>query len=76
MHKCIQFADPSSHHGCQMVNFYTQNPKLDIFWRALEWKMVYFMTLWNIIPNDIWHILWQFGLGSGRLVYFSPFWYV
>jgi hypothetical protein len=45
-----------------MVYFQTKNPNLDIFWRALECKMlVYFMTIWNILrPCDIIY---------GRLIY-------
>jgi hypothetical protein len=38
-------AATSPNQGCQMVYFETKNPNLDIFWRALEWKMFeYFMT--------------------------------
>jgi hypothetical protein len=44
--------------GCQMVLFQTKNPNLGKFWRALEWKMLVFMIIWNI--------LWP-------LVYFSHF---
>jgi hypothetical protein len=44
-----------------MVYFETKNPNLDIFWRALEWKMFeYFMTTWNI--------LLPFGILYDRLV--------
>jgi hypothetical protein len=45
------------HHlgqGCQMVYFQTKNPNLGIFWRVLQWKMLY--------------ILWSFGIFSPVLV--------
>jgi hypothetical protein len=47
--------------GCQMVCFLAQNPNLDIFWSALERKMlVYFMAIWNILR--------PLGIIYGRLV--------
>jgi hypothetical protein len=62
--------------GCQMVYFYTENPNLGIFVRALERKMLIdFMPIWNLLrPFGIYvmsieNILWAFE-------YFSPFWYV
>jgi hypothetical protein len=48
---------------------HTKNPSLEIFWRALEWKNVYLMSIWHALrPLGI-CILWSFGI-------FSPFWYV
>jgi hypothetical protein len=46
--------------GCQMVYFQTKNPNLGKFWRACEWKMLYFITIWNILR--------PFGIIYGRLV--------
>jgi hypothetical protein len=35
--------------GCQSVYFKAKNQNLDIFWRAVEWKMlVYFTAVWNM----------------------------
>jgi hypothetical protein len=57
--------------GCQTVYFYTKNPNLGIFRRALEWKMfVHFMTTWNILLpfGIIYGCLWSYGNFSPVLV--------
>jgi hypothetical protein len=59
--------------GCQMVCFQTINPNLGNIWRALEWKMLYFMIIWNILWLHIWHNVWHFGIVFGYWIYFSPF---
>jgi hypothetical protein len=52
-----------------MVYFVPKNPNLEIFWRALVWKMlVYFMT--------VWHNLRTFGIFIDHLVKFVFIWYV
>jgi hypothetical protein len=59
-----------------MVYFDTNNPNLDKFRRALEWKMlVCFKTIWNLLRSfgTPMYILWTFGLASRHLVYFSRF---
>jgi hypothetical protein len=48
-----------------MVYFYTKNPNLGIFWRALEWKrLVYFMTIQNIFSRLVYFIAIWYGLWS------------
>jgi hypothetical protein len=46
--------------GCQMAYFYSKNPNLGMFWRALEWKDVgiFYGHLENI--TAIWYILQPF----------------
>jgi hypothetical protein len=40
----------SLEQGCQMIYFQTNNPTLDKFSRALEWKrLVYSIAIWNIL---------------------------
>jgi hypothetical protein len=46
--------------------FEAKNPNLGIFWSALEWKMLVYFK----VNRDN---LWQFGIVSGHLVYFSRF---
>jgi hypothetical protein len=40
--------------------FQTTNPTFGQIWRALEWEMLYFMTIWNILR--------PFGIIYGSLV--------
>jgi hypothetical protein len=35
--------------GCQMVYFETKNPYLGTFWRALEWKMLAYFTIYALL---------------------------
>jgi hypothetical protein len=35
--------------------------------------LVYFMTIWNILPVAIWYNSWPFGIVCGLLLYFSQF---
>jgi hypothetical protein len=51
----------ADHQGCQMVYFKTKNPNLRILFRAIEWKMLVYVTA-------IWYNLWSFGIMYGRLV--------
>jgi hypothetical protein len=44
-----------------MVYFKTKNSNLGKFWRAIEWKMLVYVTA-------IWHTLWPFAKMYGHLV--------
>jgi hypothetical protein len=55
-----------------MVYSQTQNPNLGKIWKALEWKMLRFMTLWNIFSLN-WYNLKPFGIFCGHLLFFSRF---
>jgi hypothetical protein len=52
-----------------MMYFHTKNPNIDIFWKALERKI-----LVNYL--GIWCILRDFGIFKGKLVYFVVFLYI
>jgi hypothetical protein len=43
--------------GCQMVYFQTKNPTLGKFWRALEGKMLKYLSGRFEYFTDIWYIL-------------------
>jgi hypothetical protein len=57
-----------------MVYLQTKNPYFEIFWRALEWKLEYFLAISNsLLPLDIvygpflqlvafWNIFSRFGM--------------
>jgi hypothetical protein len=50
-----------SSQGCRNVYFQTKNPSLCKYWRALEWKLLFYsMAIWNIS--------WSFGIIYGHLV--------
>jgi hypothetical protein len=58
--------NPIPWQGCQMVSFQTKNPYLGIFWRALEWKILFsILVIWNI-----WRLL---GIFSGYLMILQSF---
>jgi hypothetical protein len=43
-----------------MIYFQTKNPDLGKFWRALKWKMEYFMAIGKLVT--IWYIFPSFGI--------------
>jgi hypothetical protein len=51
-----------SSQGCQMVSFQTKNPNSGKYRRALDWKVLIFMALWNILQT--------FGIFYDNLVHF------
>jgi hypothetical protein len=57
----------TSNKDCQMVYFHTKNPKLDIFWRALEWKKLVLAILW---PSDIFYRHFDIFYGKLHRIYF------
>jgi hypothetical protein len=60
--------------GCQMVSFQTKNPNLDIFWSALDWKMlIYFKAICNISPTLEIFYDHMYGTFCVHLVHFSGF---
>jgi hypothetical protein len=69
------FAPTSSDQGCLMVFFQTKNPNPN---PDLPWKLlVYFLSTWYTLCTAICHILWQFGIFYGNLVYFiKAIWYI
>jgi hypothetical protein len=51
-----------------MVYFQTKNPTLGKIWRVFEWKMLLFMTIWNIFRS--------FGIIYGPLVQLAVIWHI
>jgi hypothetical protein len=50
--------------------------KLGKFLRVLQWKMLVHIFNAHLVHfTDIWCVLCPFGIFSGRLAYFSLFWY-
>jgi hypothetical protein len=56
-----------------MVSFQTKNANLGKFWRVLEDVGVFYGHLVHF--TVVCDILWTFGIVSGNLVHFFPFWY-